>query len=98
MLSQTPSSNLETTSIFETDPLPPPNFQSEVSPPQKQAKFQVGPWALTILMGLASYPRRIGSSSFDPSLKRKPQSRRDASMRKSAKDAKDAKDAKEELP
>jgi len=44
------------------------------------------------------FNKRIGSSSFDPSLKRKPQSRRDASMRKSAKDAKDAKDAKEELP
>ena len=33
-------------------------------------------------------PRRIGSSSFDAALKRKPQSRREASLRKSAAAAK----------
>jgi len=36
------------------------------------------------------FNKRIGSSSFDPALKRKPQSRREASLRKSAAAAKKA--------
>ena len=39
---------------------------------------------------LSFIPRRIGSSSFDAALKRKPQSRREASLRKSAAAAKKA--------
>lgn len=40
--------------------------------------------------GPSFIPRRIGSSSFDAALKRKPQSRREASLRKSAAAAKKA--------
>lgn len=45
VLSQTPSSNLETTSIFETDPLPPP-ISSPKFPPSKQPGSRLGPGPL----------------------------------------------------